>query len=93
MIAGLAHYLTLVVLGGATMRTYGYLPWWQCVSLLVLLAAYLALYPGFLHWHGDPPLPKTRTIGFSHRFSGWRWSISAAFCSRDFPGDRWIFPV
>lgn len=46
MIAGLAHYLTLLYWVVFTMRTYGYLPWWQCVSLLVLLAAYLALYPG-----------------------------------------------
>jgi apolipoprotein N-acyltransferase len=47
MIAGLAHYLTLLYWVIITMRTYGYLPWWQCISLLVLLAAYLALYPGF----------------------------------------------
>jgi apolipoprotein N-acyltransferase len=46
MIAGLAHYLTLLYWVVFTMRTYGYLPWWQCVSLLVLLAAYLAVYPG-----------------------------------------------
>lgn len=47
MVAGLAHYLTLLYWVVFTMRTYGYLPWWQCVSLLVLLAAYLALYHGF----------------------------------------------
>jgi apolipoprotein N-acyltransferase len=46
MIAGLTHYLTLLYWVVFTMRTYGYLPWWQCVSLLVLLAAYLAVYPG-----------------------------------------------
>ncbi|MBC2710187.1 MAG: apolipoprotein N-acyltransferase [Desulfosarcina sp.] len=46
MIAGLAHYLTLLYWVVFTMRTYGYLPWWQCVSLLVLLSAYLALYMG-----------------------------------------------
>lgn len=45
MIAGMAHYLTLLYWVVFTMRIYGYLPWWQCVSLLVLLAAYLALYP------------------------------------------------
>jgi len=43
---GLAHYLTLLYWVVFTMRTYGYLPWWQCVSLLVLLAAYLSVYPG-----------------------------------------------
>ena len=46
MIAGLAHYLSLLYWVVFTMRIYGYLPWWQCVSLLVLLATYLALYPG-----------------------------------------------
>ena len=45
MIAGLAHYLTLLYWVIFTMRTYGFLPWWQCISLLVLLAAYLSLYP------------------------------------------------
>jgi apolipoprotein N-acyltransferase len=45
-IFGLAHYLTLLYWVVFTMRTYGYLPWWQCVSLLVLLAAYLSVYPG-----------------------------------------------
>jgi apolipoprotein N-acyltransferase len=44
--AGLTHYLTLLYWVVITMRTYGYLPWWQCLSLLVLLATYLALYPG-----------------------------------------------
>ncbi|WP_054697269.1 apolipoprotein N-acyltransferase [Desulfosarcina cetonica] len=45
-IAGLVHYLTLLYWVVFTMRVYGYLPWWQSVSLLFLLAAYLALYPG-----------------------------------------------
>lgn len=43
---GLVHYLTLLYWVVFTMRIYGYLPWWQCVSLLVLLAAYLSIYPG-----------------------------------------------
>ncbi len=47
MIAGLTHYLTLLYWVIITMRTYGYLPWWQSLSLLFLLAAYLSLYPGF----------------------------------------------
>ena len=46
MIAGLAHFLTLLYWVVFTMRTYGYLPWWQCIALLVLLAAYLSVYPG-----------------------------------------------
>ncbi len=45
MIAGLAHFLTLIYWVAFTMRTYGYLPWWQCFALLVLLASYLSLYP------------------------------------------------
>ena len=45
-IFGMAHYLTLLYWVVFTMRTYGYLPWWQCISLLVLLAAYLSVYPG-----------------------------------------------
>jgi apolipoprotein N-acyltransferase len=46
VMAGLTHYLTLLYWVVITMRTYGYLPWWQCISLLALLATYLALYPG-----------------------------------------------
>ena len=46
MIAGLTHYLTLLYWVVLTMRTYGYLPWWQCIALLVLLAAYLSVYTG-----------------------------------------------
>ncbi len=45
-IAGLVHYLTLLYWVVITMRTYGFLPWWQCISLLVLLASYLSLYTG-----------------------------------------------
>ncbi len=45
-IFGLAHYLTLLYWVVITMRNYGYLPWWQAVPLLFLLAAYLGLYPG-----------------------------------------------
>lgn len=50
MVAGLAHYLTLLYWVVLTMHNYGYLPWWQCISLLVLLAAYMALYPGLFAW-------------------------------------------
>lgn len=45
-LAGLVHYLTLLYWVVITMRTYGFLPWWQCIALLVLLASYLALYTG-----------------------------------------------
>jgi len=43
---GLTHYVTLLYWVVITMRTYGYLPWWQSLALLFLLAAYLSLYPG-----------------------------------------------
>ena len=47
LIAGMVHYLTLLYWVVITMRTYGYLPWWQCIGLLVLLSTYLGLYPAF----------------------------------------------
>lgn len=43
-VAGLVHYLTLVYWIAYTMRTYGYLPWPVCISVLVLLSAILAMY-------------------------------------------------
>lgn len=43
--AGMAHYLTLVYWTAFTMHTYGHLPWFQCILLLMLLAAYLSLFP------------------------------------------------
>lgn len=46
MITGMIHYLSLLYWVVYTMRVYGYLPWWLSCFFLVLLAAYLALYPG-----------------------------------------------
>jgi apolipoprotein N-acyltransferase len=43
--AGLAHYLTLIYWTAHTMHTYGRLPWFQSVTLLLLLSAFLALFP------------------------------------------------
>lgn len=43
-IAGLFHYLTLIYWVAYTIKTYGHLPLYLCVSVLVLLSAYLALY-------------------------------------------------
>ena len=43
-LAGLTHYLTLVYWLIYTMRTYGHLPWYLCVVVLILFSAYLALY-------------------------------------------------
>jgi apolipoprotein N-acyltransferase len=47
MIFGLTHAITLLYWVVITMRTYGYLPWWQSLALLFLLAAYVSLYTGF----------------------------------------------
>ncbi|UCD90704.1 MAG: apolipoprotein N-acyltransferase [Desulfobacterales bacterium] len=41
---GLAHYLTLVYWLVYTMNTYGHLPIYLCVVILLLLSVYLALY-------------------------------------------------
>ena len=45
-LAGMVHYLSLIYWVAYTMRTYGHLPWTVCISILVLLAAFLALYFG-----------------------------------------------
>jgi apolipoprotein N-acyltransferase len=45
-LAGMVHYLSLIYWVAYTMRTYGHLPWLVCISILILLAAYLALYFG-----------------------------------------------
>ena len=46
LIAGFAHYLTLLYWVVYTMRTYGHLPFYLCLPVLMLLAAYLSLYTG-----------------------------------------------
>jgi len=42
--AGLTHYLTLVYWLVPTMKTYGHLPLYLSLAVLILLSAYLALY-------------------------------------------------
>ena len=93
-IFGLAHYLTLLYWVVFTMRTYGYLPWWQCISLLVLLAAYLAVYRGLF------ALAVVRLVqrpGHLVILAPVFWvaaRISAQLHADRFPlGNRWIFPV
>jgi apolipoprotein N-acyltransferase len=46
--AGMVHYLSLLYWMVHTMHYYGHLPLWQCVPILGLMAAYLALYTGLL---------------------------------------------
>ncbi|MEJ2639785.1 MAG: apolipoprotein N-acyltransferase [Desulfosarcinaceae bacterium] len=45
---GMVHYLSLLYWIVHTMHHYGHLPLWQCVPILGLMAAYLALYTGLL---------------------------------------------
>lgn len=42
---GMVHYLTLVYWTVHTMHMYGHLPWFQSIVIMMLLAAYLSLYP------------------------------------------------
>lgn len=44
-ITGLVHFISLVYWAAYTMKIYGHLPLYLCIPLLVLLSAYLALYP------------------------------------------------
>ncbi|MFZ0131895.1 MAG: apolipoprotein N-acyltransferase [Desulfobacterales bacterium] len=44
-LAGMIHFLSLVYWVAYTMRTYGHLPWPVGISILILLAACLALFP------------------------------------------------
>lgn len=44
--AGFVHYLSLMYWLAYTMKTYGYLPLYLSVLILLLLSAYLALYVG-----------------------------------------------
>lgn len=41
---GLVHYLTLIYWLADTMKTYGHLPPYLCLAILIFLSAYLALY-------------------------------------------------
>jgi apolipoprotein N-acyltransferase len=59
--AGLVHYLSLVYWTAHTMHTYGRLPWLQSVALLLLLSAFLSLFPAvytaLLTFFKSAPLP------------------------------------
>jgi apolipoprotein N-acyltransferase len=86
--AGLAHYLTLIYWIAYTMRTYGYLPWPVCVSILLLLAGYLSLYFGvfaalvsrldpyfFLKWLAVPVIWVALEYVRAFLFSGFPWEL------------------
>jgi len=87
MTAGLCHALTLVYWVVPTMVNFGGLPYFVAVPILVLLAAYLALYwgafaallPGLgrkpLHlWAVIPFLWVALEYGRTHLFSGFPWA-------------------
>lgn len=42
--SGIAHYLTLLYWLASTMQTYGHLPFYVCIPVLLLLSAYMAIY-------------------------------------------------
>ncbi len=44
-VTGLVHFVSLVYWTAYTMKIYGHLPLYLCIPLLVLLSAYLAIYP------------------------------------------------
>ncbi|MCP3952502.1 MAG: apolipoprotein N-acyltransferase, partial [Desulfobacterales bacterium] len=44
-VTGLVHFVSLVYWAAYTMKIYGHLPLYLCIPLLILLAAYLAIYP------------------------------------------------
>jgi apolipoprotein N-acyltransferase len=43
-VMGVAHYMTLLYWLAYTMRTYGYLPWLLCGTVLILFSIYLSLF-------------------------------------------------
>ncbi len=44
LVAGMAHYMTLMAWVIHAMNVYGYIPIYLCIPILMLFAAYLALY-------------------------------------------------
>jgi apolipoprotein N-acyltransferase len=44
LIAGAAHYLTLLYWLVPTMKNYGYLPWFLCAAILILFSLYLSIF-------------------------------------------------
>lgn len=45
-LSGLVHYITLLYWLAGTIETYGHLSLYLCISILIFLSAYLALYTG-----------------------------------------------
>jgi len=59
-LTGLVHYLTLLYWLAYTMGTYGHLPWYLCLAILIIISAYLALYIAvfstIINWTCEKPL-------------------------------------
>lgn len=85
--AGLVHYLSLLYWMVHTMHHYGHLPLWQCVPILVLMAAYLATYTGLLcAWVNTRPASLATLVLFpvvgvaleyvrAHFLTGFPWEL------------------
>ncbi len=52
LLHGLCYWLTSIYWIAPTLETYGHLPSWLAVLMLVLVACYLALYHGLFGWLG-----------------------------------------
>lgn len=50
LVAGFAHYLTLIYWVSYTMQHYGHLPFYISIPVLVLFCLYLALFPAAFAW-------------------------------------------
>ncbi|MEJ2157870.1 MAG: apolipoprotein N-acyltransferase [Desulfobacteraceae bacterium] len=85
---GMVHYLGLVYWTVHTMHRYGNLPVYQAVTLLILLAGYLSLFPGLfaalLAWLRPKPLSLpfiapaawcALEILRTHIFTGFPWAL------------------
>ena len=87
-IFGMVHFLTLIYWIAYTMRVYGYLPWWVSIPVLVLFAAFLALFFGLFGWITcllsrksltglwiSPAVWVVLEYGRSILFSGFPWEL------------------
>jgi apolipoprotein N-acyltransferase len=50
MMAGMVHYIGLLYWLIHTMHIYGYLPIYQCVAVLIIMATVLSIFWGFFGW-------------------------------------------
>lgn len=91
MVHGLAYWLTSIYWIAPTLETYGQLSGWLSLVLLVLLAAYLALYQGVFGWIGSrlwraggwaavlglPALWVALEWARAHLLTGFPWNLAA----------------